>query len=884
MTMTSRPRASDRLPHSRISALDRWRLIARQTPDLPALTSPGVSLTFAEAERLSDLAALELVATLDDSDAPVGILAEHSARALLAILTVLKAGRVHVFLDPHVPVDRLRHYVAASGLSTCLTTAATAPTGAELADDAATLLSLVSFDDIADRAAASTMTPHGLEAAAEHGLTAGRDRSGGDPISIVFTSGSTGHPKGVVQTHRSLVRQVDLHRELTGVGPDDRALLTFPLGFVGGFATGLGPLLNGAGLWCFDAREGGTAALADWLRINRLTAYYSTPYLAKSLAESLPAGTVLDDIRFVLTGGEAITGTGIATIRRMLRPDALYINGAGSSEAGGTAAAWALPGGAPVPAGVIPGGRAVVGTEIRIIGDDGDDVPTGELGEIVFVSDGLSGGYWHDDERTAERFSPTGDGRVRYRTGDLGRIDDDGNLRMAGRSDNAVKVRGYLVEPSEIEAALTDLDSVRDAVVIAQQDAEKPARLVAYIVPAADMRAPSTPALRRVLRDTLPEYMIPAEILQLTVLPRTERGKVDRLALPPVPERTVSIEALDQYEYVMAQVWCSVLEIPGLDADDDFMALGGDSLSTEELLAVVRERYGVSLSSSDLLSAPTLAEFTKRVQNNEAALPGDPDVVPLNTGTGTRPLFCIAGGGALGLTYLPLARQFPDRDVYAFQAHGMEERALPDRTVRAHAERVIRTMRIVQPHGPYVLVGHSFGGFVALEIAQLLRAAGEEVELLVLLDTFPRDAPAADSAVPEGAAPEAARAPRTGPRSVLQRQLQRVLPDGLPPRDQIARHLRAHLVGLVPLDAQKQFEAHTDHANLTLRHYVPQSFDGRVLYVMAETNEHGTAAWEELITGELIVASIDTDHTSLLREPEVQTLAAQIRRTLEPVA
>lgn len=875
MTLASfRDPALDDSSSAGISLLDRWRQVVREAPDQPALSSPGTSFSFAEADRYSDIAALELLTVLDDSDSPVGILAEHTAEAFLAILTVLKTGRIHVFLDPAVPADRLRHYVEASGLTVCLTVAATAVVADELA---ASIGTRIPFDDHVTRAASSSVSPQDLAAQVEAGLAAGRARRDGDGVCIVFTSGSTGQPKGVVQTHRSFMRQVEFNRVYTGLRPSDRVLVTFPLGFVGGVAHSFGTLLNGVGAWFFDSRQGGLGALADWLESNRLTVYASAPYLARALSESLPAGKRFDDVRIVMTGGEAITSAGIATVRRMLPDTAEFLNVSGSSETGAGATAWVLSGDEPIPSGVIPAGRAIIGTEIVIVGDDGEAVPTGELGEIVFISDGLSGGYWQDPERTAERFSTTGEGLIRYASGDLGRLDADGNLMMAGRSDNAVKVRGYLVEPSEIEAALTDLEAVSDAVVIPVREAEKPTRLAAYVVPTPGLRAPSVPAIRRDLRQRLPEYMVPAQIMHLTALPRTERGKVDRLALPPIPERTPSTGVLDPRTDVMAQLWSGVLEISGIGADDDFMALGGDSLAIEELLTQVKGHYGVTLSSRDLMVAPTLAEFTKRVAQNDSALPGNPDVVPLNTGRGGQPIFCIAGAGALALTYLPLSRQFADRDVYAFQAHGLEEFAIPDRTVRAHAERAIRTMRIIQPHGPYVLVGHSFGGYVALEIAHLLRSAGEEIELLVILDTFPQEE--SENAI--GAA-EVAQVLKSDPVSLLTSPIRRLLPNGLPPRGEVGRHVRSHLAGLLKVEGPKRFASHTDHAVLTLRRFIPHPFDGRVLYVKAETNHSGMTFWKGLLTGELIVESIRTDHTSLLREPEVQTLAATIRRILTP--
>ncbi|WFR66474.1 non-ribosomal peptide synthetase [Curtobacterium flaccumfaciens] len=367
---------------------------------------------------------------------------------------------------------------------------------------------------------------------------------------------------------------------------------------------------------------------------------------------------MLRGLRFLMTVGEPVTGTDVTAARPHLGPTTTFWNGFGSSEMGCVAYCPVEPE-AAVPDGVVPAGWPLSGKTVRVVREDGSTADPGETGELVVLSDGMTSGYWGAPEKTAEHLVPaTGAGTPdtpdgcpvpAWRQGDLARLDPDGRLVLLGRSDDAVKVRGYLVEPSEVEAALRALPEVQDAVVTALVAPPAVTRLVAYVVGRQGRRTPSPAAIRRALREGLPEYMVPASIVPMTELPRNERGKVDRAELPGAPsiESEMTEREYDQWELVVGQIWAEVLGLAGVHLDEDFSALGGDSLTAEEMLAIVHERLGVDLRGSDVLEHPTLRAFARRVRAGTHALPSHPDVVKVSGARepGGPPVFCFAGAG-----------------------------------------------------------------------------------------------------------------------------------------------------------------------------------------------------------------------------------------------
>ena len=436
--------------------------------------------------------------------------------------------------------------------------------------------------------------------------------------------------------------------------PEDRLASVLPHGFSAGFSLVLSGLLAGASMHVADPRRTGVDGLATWIRDAGLTTLHTTPHLVRSMVSALdPADDRLRGLRMVATVGEAVTGPDLAALRPLLGPTTSFCNWTGSSETN-VYAVNEIRSTDPVPERSIPSGRIVAGKRIVLRRPDGSIADVGESGEIVCISDAMTSGYWGAPETTATRAGVADDGTPSWAVGDLGRFDEDGRITLLGRADDAVKVRGYLVEPSEVESALRTVDTVQEAAVVAVKAPPAPTRLVAYVVTKRGRRSASPAAIRKALRDLLPDYMVPTAIVPMAALPRNERGKVDRAALPEAPSLAMTLgeggtalpdaDTYDQWQLAVAQIWSEVLglpsvgplQLPAVGLDNDFAALGGDSLSAEEMLALVNDRLGVDLPSTDLLESPTVRTFAARARLGAAAVPSHPDVMTLADGAGRR--------------------------------------------------------------------------------------------------------------------------------------------------------------------------------------------------------------------------------------------------------
>lgn len=883
------------------TVLDRFDAVVAAFGDRPAVSDDTGTLDYAELDRRSDVVAGRLVPLLAGvvaRESPIGVFVGHRASTVVLLLALLKAGHLATVFDPHLPEARLRRIVELSGAAACVVDPeAGLSAGVDASSVTATMSVVVPADELlADLGTPATADGPASGASAGLGVPA-RTGTPTSPVSIVYTSGSTGRPKGVVQMDGQVMNDSSARQTAFGYAPGDRAVFVLPFSFAAGQSSMFTILQSGAEAWCVDPREVGTAGLLDVMERIEPTVFHSTPHLLRSVTAALDSradrpssaggrpAPAFARVRLVATVGESVLGRDVEAARRHLAPDAVFVNEVGSSEIG-ILAHFRLPGTSPVPSGVLPAGRVGANKTVRLTDSLGDPVADGEAGEIEVVSDLLSAGYWRDEEQDALRFGRSPAGVRTIRQGDLGRFDENGDLVLLGRSDAAVKVRGYLVEPAEVEAALMTVEELREAVVVPVVVPGEVTRLVAYVVAHETSRPPSAAALRHAVRALVPEYMVPAEVVTMPALPRTERGKVDRQSLPPVPPRPTAAEDLDPYERVVAGIWSTVLGLDDVRLDDDFLALGGDSLSAAEMLAAVHAALGVDLPSTSLVRSPSLREFSRLASGGDRSLPSHPDVVTLRSGSGGPALFCFAGAGALALTFLPVARHLGDHDVYAVQQHALETRGLPDRSVEAAAERALAVLRLIQPRGPYRLVGHSYGGLVALEIASRLRAAGEEVALLALLDTFPPTTTAtrADLAFPSLTAhePEPAASGVLGRvpsaiRAAVDRRVEIVLPDGLPAARQLGERVRARVVGPLRFRGQRQFDAFFDQAGLAARRYRLRPYTGRVLFVVADGNDGAERDWRPVLQGPHTFVDLPSEHSSLLREPHATILAGLLR-------
>jgi amino acid adenylation domain-containing protein len=590
---------------------------------LPAIHGEPVTVTYGElaahAGRLSALL-LSLGAALDT---PVALCFERSPEMIAAILGVLQAGGAYAPLDPAQPPERMAAMLEdlwpvpeGGGPRLLLTSARHAPLFAGFAASGGRV---VLYDEPPAAGPAVPALPADL---------------GGDHLAyVMFTSGSTGRPKGVAVTHRGVVRLV-FETSYAHFGPDEVWLQIAPVPFDASTLEIWGPLLHGGRLVQMPPGTPTLSELATILARHRVTtAHLTTGLFQQMVDEDLQA---LAPVRQLMSGGEAMSLPHALRVVREL-PGSRFSNAYGPTESTTFSSCWPVwEGGIE---GAIPIGRPIANTQMLVLDTAGRPAGIGVAGELVIGGDGLARGYVGRPDLTAERFRPhpvAGAGsqvageRV-YHTGDLVRFLPDGNLDFRGRLDRQVKIRGFRIEPAEIEAVLATLPGVAEAVVMAHREADGELRLLAFVTAAGGAEGAGgerlrPAALRRELRSRLPEAFVPAALWVVPALPLTANGKIDREALlrlgPLAPRGTadgfsVAVEATtarDPLEDLVAGIWCGVLGVERVGAEESFFDLGGHSLRATQVMSRLRQACGVELPLRLLFEAPTVAGLTTRLR------------------------------------------------------------------------------------------------------------------------------------------------------------------------------------------------------------------------------------------------------------------------------
>ena len=596
--------------------LDAFIGHATTNPTAPGVLTTEVTLSYGELYRRARHAAAWLRARQVGRDELVGLVMTRGPEQVIGVLATVLAGAAYLPVDATQPPDR-RHYLLRDGQVRCVLTNLDAQ---RFADDAWDVYRL----DAARPLDADTDADPVLERPAPHP---------DDLAYVLYTSGTTGEPKGVMVSHRSVGNVVADCNARFAVGPADRffgiSAFTFDLSAYDIF----GALAAGAALVLPDADKAADAA--HWLECCRrfgVTVWNSVPSIAALLHDQLhdqaaaDGASALDSLRLVMLSGDRIPPALPAALRR-LRGDLEVVSLGGPTET----TIWNIvhPVG-PDEDGSrsIPYGRPTANNRLYVLDRYGRDAPDWVPGEICAAGVGLARGYWRDEQRTAERFfHDAGRDERLYRTGDIGRYRPDGDIEILGRSDNQLKVNGYRIEAGEVETRLAAIGAVRQAVVVRQEGANG-ARLAAHLVPAADVRPPYQAweqALRDRLATQLPDYMIPSSFTWHERLPLTSNGKVDRGALAstaPVPRpRAVSRPGgvRSDTEQALAALWASVLGLPDVGPDDRFTELGGDSIAAARVVTGVRKRYGVAIPMHRLAEVDTVAAMAAYVEAQAAA-------------------------------------------------------------------------------------------------------------------------------------------------------------------------------------------------------------------------------------------------------------------------
>lgn len=667
----------------------------------PAVIDHQGEYTFDEILHRAGGIAARLADGGDES--PVVVLSSYTRDSVAALFGAILAGRGVVPLDPDQPRVRLEGLIARVG-------------DCAVVDGTGTVRGEVAGRRVLD---AQAVTPQRFEPVPAR-LS--------NVSTIFFTSGSTGVPKGVGQRVAKMEITLPRWQRAQQVGHEHRVAVFMPPNFGGGFAGAVFGLSFGRSAVVLDARRHDPRWIVDFLDAKGVNRATLTPSLARAFADSLGAAR-LEHVRHVNLTGEALEWADVAAVRRVLPAGSQVRLVYGASETLGAIAVNTIGPEERIGEGRVPLGPPEPDLDFRL---EHVDPATGR-GELV-IRHHVVDGYWDDPVLDAERFGVDPDGVLFWRSGDLVRLDEQGIMHHCGRADDMIKVNGRLVEPAEVERALASVPGVRRSVVLPRALASGRTQVVGHL----EVDDTATPdGVRAALRELLPEYLVPAVLVRHDRLPLTDRGKVDRQLLRTgaiTPWGSAASTPIDDaFVAAVAAVVKNVLGLHELDPDDVLWDMGCDSLSAIEIVAALLDVHPGRLEPNDLLTAATARELAARLGG--ATERRTTHVVEMNAGAATRPLFFVGGGGSPALSYRAMVGALgPGQRVVIFEQIGLHDHARPVGHVGETARRNLEHVRSIQPSGPYVVAGHSWGGLVADAMAAELAASGAEVRL-VLLDT-----------------------------------------------------------------------------------------------------------------------------------------------------
>jgi amino acid adenylation domain-containing protein len=839
------------------------------TPTAPALIWSEGTLSYSDLDGQANKIAWRLIAAGIGPGTLVGLALRRSPGFVASLLGVLKAGAAYVPLDPDYPASRLRFMVENAEPALVITARSIS---SEVHAGAARM---AVEDAIEEESRPAPRAPDRV-------ATLRPD----DLAYVVFTSGSTGHPKGVMNTHRGLINRLAwLWRARPYAAGEVACHKTSP-NFVDGTTELLGPLLQGVPVVLASQDDAvDPARLSALVRQHGVTRMTVVPSLLDVL---LNYAADLRSLRLCISSGETLPRH-VADRFIAALPSAQLLNLYGMSEANGDSLAAAVETGSdPVPIG-----RPIANTLVYILDPDLQPVPVGASGELYIGGVGLARGYLNRADLTAERFirNPFGTGRL-YRTGDLARWRKDGLIEYVGRTDNQVKLNGFRIELGEIEAALLRHPQIAEAIVVVCRDGDVVSGLAAYVVcrsgaegTSGDLRT----AIKTYLSETLPGYMRPQTISVIARLPRTPNGKIDRQALTRVresPHKDVDV-VQSEVGHRLAEIWRELLGVAPTSSEANFFELGGHSLLATRMLARVERSFGKRVPLIELLRAPTFGGLSKFLRDAEASLQ-DHQVIPIQPNGARPPTFAINNTGL----FFPLANRLgPDQPFIALQRYDPEvPEAIEPRAFEDIAADYVRIIRRVRPKGPYVLLGLCARGVLAYEIAQQLRGQGEDIPLLVIIDAW---APGYTRRLPrlQGALAECSfRWQLFGAQLAM-------VPGGFGGKLRYFGQRLGEKLHLVtrPVEIEDWYHPHLVRARMTYR---PKPYGGRVLVLRRQAQPTGrllTAdlGWSALLTGEYQIEVLPDPphagfriggtmlHLALFQEPSVGIMAEQIANALQ---
>lgn len=818
----------------------RW---AETHPERPAVDFGALSMTYLELNQAANAVATRLQAEGAGPDAPIGLLVRRSPEMIIGILGILKAGAAYVPLDPDYPAEHIRTI-----LSDEIEMVLADPTLTDLLPDGVDVVTLPDSAELSDSEPEDEAGPENL-------------------AYIIHTSGSTGSPKGVQVTHANLAYSTAA-RSVYYASPPQRFLLlssfSFDSSIVGIFWTlcaGGTLILPPSGL---ERDLDGILELADGKQVTHLLCL---PALYELLIEQ--GGDSLADLRVAIVAGEACPPSLVAGHLATLPGTELH-NEYGPTEASVWCAVHRVT--PDDQRGPVPIGKPIPGAQLSITDESGRLVPAGFAGELRVGGPGVTLGYLGRPEETAKNFihSEEGDrGELAYRTGDLTAFRSDGNLLFLGRADSQVKVRGHRVEIASVTAALRSCTRVDDAAVTTEPSVQGTGhRLVAFVVGEGLIPDETKEQMSRMV----PEFMVPDEIAVIESIPRLPNGKIDTERLPKASAaneragRNHLTLPHNETESVLAEIWTELLGLDQIGVHESFFRLGGDSILAIRMVSKARSE-GIDVEPSDPASHATIAAIAAAVAARQADEGSLECLVPINTEGNRTPLVCIHAAGGNVLPFRVLSDHLgPDQPVYAFTARGVDGSKPPRDSIPEMASSYIEELRQVLPRGPYRLLGDCLGGCIAHEMTAQLEQMGETVEDLIIVDgALPLDDSRAVTNLEK-----ARRAIRTDGFSGLLKGVAR-----------LARRRTTQIRDSFG-DEEDRFRAYRQkviNASLVaFGRFQPKRIDSTVLLIRADDDLRDSDGmyWHTdwgSYAARVDVIVLDTDHSSILREPAVSEVS-----------
>ncbi|MCC3482362.1 MAG: amino acid adenylation domain-containing protein [Microcoleus sp. PH2017_12_PCY_D_A] len=842
------------------------QLIAQQaeaTPEKIAVSFEGQTLTYQELHQRSNQLAHYLQKKGVKPDDLVGICVDRSLEMVVGLLGVLKAGGAYVPIDPNYPDDRVEYTIENSEAKLLLTQqqlVKNLPTKA--AKEALVICLDADWSLIAQESQETpiaSVTPENM-------------------AYVIYTSGSTGKPKGVQVLHRGAVNFLRSMQEQPGISAADILLSVTTLSFDIAVLELFLPLIVGAQVVILsrEAAMDGRKLLKTIAQLG-ITILQATPATWRLLLES---GWEGQSPMKMLSGGEAMPKELAA---QLLTKGTELWNMYGPTET----TVWSTVYQVKDAEQRILIGKPIANTDIYILDPLLQPVPIGVAGELHIGGSGLARGYLQRPDLTTERFIPNPFRETEriYKTGDLARYLPDGNIECLGRLDFQVKIRGFRIELGEIESVLVKHPKVQQAVVIVREDFPGDKRLVGYIV-ALNNQNPTIQELRSLLKEYVPEYMVPSIFVFLEALPLTPNGKVDRKALP-VPEQSREAKAVepatpkpvdssktttqakqekprelaapqDDLEVQLIKIWEKVLHTSPISVTDNFFELGGHSLLAISLIREIEETYKQELSLAILFQSPTIQQLANTLRA-QGCLSSAQALVTIQEGSSKLPLFFIYGI----FLYYDLSRHlgkeqtcygvYLNEEVSMFQNDKLDKSPTDLVSVADLATRYLKEIQKHQPKGPYLLAGESLGGLVAFEMAHQLHLQGEEVALLGLLD----------SAIPGKNQLSLSQKLTFHVKNLRQKGLSYLFQKILKSQTKSNSDININNVNNDKVDPRLEFREHA------FKSYKPQPYPGRAVLFRAMDESHFSTleTWQDLLVGGLDIYSSHKSFVNFLPHP-----------------